>query len=145
MHIFKHIEREEGQGLVEYALLLVLVAVVVIVILAILGSAVTLVFARVVGGFNGDTLEDNGAVFLSGDSTATGSGLCSGQLSNISYVAVNNSGEIIKNGSAPRRLYVNGSPGPLIVGTANANGVATATGPYSVSGTCPLTFTLGTP
>ena len=36
-----YMPREEGQGLVEYALILVLVAVVVIVILARLGPAMT--------------------------------------------------------------------------------------------------------
>lgn len=142
MHIFKHIEREEGQGLVEYALLLVLVAVIVIAILAILGSAVTLVFARVVGGLNGDVVENNGGVFLSGESTATGSGLCSGQLSNVRFAAVNSSGSIIKEGSVTRTLYINGSPGQQITGSVSGSGVATAAGPYTVSGTCPLTFTL---
>lgn len=41
--------REEGgQGLVEYALILVLVAVVVIVILAILGPAIGNIFSNIV-------------------------------------------------------------------------------------------------
>jgi pilus assembly protein Flp/PilA len=40
--------REEGQGLVEYALILVLVAIVVIVILAVLGPAVGDVFSNIV-------------------------------------------------------------------------------------------------
>jgi len=39
--------KEKGQGLVEYALILVLVAVVVIAILAILGPAVGGVFSKV--------------------------------------------------------------------------------------------------
>ena len=39
--------KEKGQGLVEYALILVLVAVVVIVILAILGPAIGGVFSSV--------------------------------------------------------------------------------------------------
>ncbi len=39
--------KEKGQGLVEYALILVLVAVVVIVILAILGPAIGGVFSQV--------------------------------------------------------------------------------------------------
>jgi pilus assembly protein Flp/PilA len=42
--------REEGQGLVEYALILVLVAIVVIVILALLGPAVGNVFSNIVSG-----------------------------------------------------------------------------------------------
>ena len=39
----------KGQGLVEYALILVLVAVVVVVILTLLGSAIGNVFSSVVG------------------------------------------------------------------------------------------------
>lgn len=42
--------REEGQGLVEYALILVLVAVVVIVILALLGPVIGNVFSGIVQG-----------------------------------------------------------------------------------------------
>jgi len=40
--------REEGQGLVEYALILVLVAIVVIAILLLLGPAVGNVFSTIV-------------------------------------------------------------------------------------------------
>lgn len=40
--------REEGQGLVEYALILVLVAIVVIAILLILGPVVGNVFSNIV-------------------------------------------------------------------------------------------------
>jgi pilus assembly protein Flp/PilA len=43
--LFLH--REEGQGLVEYALVLVLVAVVVIAILTILGPQIGNVFSRI--------------------------------------------------------------------------------------------------
>jgi pilus assembly protein Flp/PilA len=39
--------QEKGQGLVEYALILVLVAVVVIVILALLGPAIGNVFSNI--------------------------------------------------------------------------------------------------
>ena len=41
--------RQEGQGLVEYALILVLVAIVVIAILLVLGPAIGNVFSRIVG------------------------------------------------------------------------------------------------
>lgn len=40
--------KEKGQGLVEYALILVLVAIVVIVILAVLGPAIGQVFSNIV-------------------------------------------------------------------------------------------------
>jgi len=39
--------REEGQGLVEYALILVLVAVVVIAILTVLGPAIGNIFSNI--------------------------------------------------------------------------------------------------
>lgn len=44
---------EEGQGLVEYALILVLVAIVVIAILAILGPQIGNIFSRVTNGLSG--------------------------------------------------------------------------------------------
>ncbi len=40
--------KEKGQGLVEYALILVLVAIVVIVILALLGPAIGRIFSNIV-------------------------------------------------------------------------------------------------
>jgi pilus assembly protein Flp/PilA len=43
-------QKEKGQGLVEYALILVLVAVVVIVILALLGPAIGNIFSSIVSG-----------------------------------------------------------------------------------------------
>jgi pilus assembly protein Flp/PilA len=39
--------KEEGQGLVEYALILVLIAIVVIGVLSLLGNKVSQVFSRV--------------------------------------------------------------------------------------------------
>ena len=47
-------QNEEGQGLVEYALILVLVAVVVIVVLAVLGPTIGNIFSNVINGLAGD-------------------------------------------------------------------------------------------
>ena len=44
--------REEGQGMVEYALILVLIAVVVIVILTVVGKQVNNVFSNISNGLN---------------------------------------------------------------------------------------------
>ena len=49
--LFLH--REEGQGLVEYALILVLVAIVVIAILTILGPQIGNVFSQITNGLEG--------------------------------------------------------------------------------------------
>lgn len=46
------LNREKGQGLVEYALVLVLVAVVVIAILTLLGPQIGNVFSQIVDGLS---------------------------------------------------------------------------------------------
>ena len=48
--LFLH--REEGQGLVEYALILVLVAIVVIAILTLLGPQIGNVFSQITSGLD---------------------------------------------------------------------------------------------
>jgi pilus assembly protein Flp/PilA len=44
--------KEEGQGLVEYALILVLIAIVVIGILSLLGTQVSTVFSQINSGLD---------------------------------------------------------------------------------------------
>ena len=44
--------KEKGQGLVEYALILVLIAVVVIAILVVLGPQIANVFSAISGSMN---------------------------------------------------------------------------------------------
>lgn len=46
------VNREDGQGMVEYALILVLIAVVVIVILSVVGKQVNNVFSNISNGLN---------------------------------------------------------------------------------------------
>jgi pilus assembly protein Flp/PilA len=48
-----YLPREEGQGLVEYALILVLIAIVVIAILTILGTQVSDIFSQISAGLGG--------------------------------------------------------------------------------------------
>ncbi len=43
-------QQRKGQGLVEYALILVLVAIVIIVILSVLGPAIGNVFSMIING-----------------------------------------------------------------------------------------------
>ena len=45
-----YLPREEGQGLVEYALILVLIAIVVIIILTALGGIIQNVFSSITSG-----------------------------------------------------------------------------------------------
>ena len=48
-----YMPREEGQGLVEYALILVLIAIVVIVVLGLLGSQISTIFSQITAGLGG--------------------------------------------------------------------------------------------
>ena len=48
-----YLPREEGQGLVEYSLILVLVAIVVIAILALVGPQIANIFSRVTNRLGG--------------------------------------------------------------------------------------------
>jgi pilus assembly protein Flp/PilA len=45
-----YLPREEGQGLVEYGLILVFVAIVIIAILTVLGPQIANVFSRITNG-----------------------------------------------------------------------------------------------
>ena len=44
-----YLPREEGQGLVEYALILVLIAIIVIAVLTIMGPEVANIFSTILG------------------------------------------------------------------------------------------------
>jgi pilus assembly protein Flp/PilA len=48
----KHEDAEKGQGMVEYALILVLIAIVVIVILTVVGKQVNNVFSNISNGLS---------------------------------------------------------------------------------------------
>jgi pilus assembly protein Flp/PilA len=58
---------EKGQGLVEYALILVLVSVVVVGILSMLGPSVGAVFSNLVTTFDGDAVASEGEKPQDGD------------------------------------------------------------------------------
>ena len=135
MHIPK---REEGQGLVEYALLLVLVAVIIIAILTILGSQVMVVFAKVTAGLNGQVITGQGveAVIVGFDSNITsGTGGCGGTVSNISVIGLDD-GAVLKDGTVSFKVFVDGAQvgGTHSVST-NSSGMGTYAGPISISGT----------
>lgn len=66
-------KKEEGQGLVEYALVLVLVAVVVIAILTVLGPQIGNVFSRVMSGLGASDSGGTTTTSLANEPTDFGS------------------------------------------------------------------------
>jgi pilus assembly protein Flp/PilA len=137
-------EREEGQGLVEYALILVLVAIAAIIILAVLGSTVALVYVRVVGGLNGQSITSSGVeyVVLSADiSVSGGGGSCSVTISDAT-VAVISDGEMLKT-SATGSIPVSSATGSSSMsGTTDNLGLASGLS-GSVGAPCGGKFTIG--
>ena len=50
--LYRRLSRQEGQGMVEYALILVLVSIVVIVVLITMGGQIANVFSNIVIGLS---------------------------------------------------------------------------------------------
>lgn len=46
-------KKSKGQGMVEYALIIILVAVVLIVVLSLIGTEVSNVFSKIISGLEG--------------------------------------------------------------------------------------------
>ncbi len=118
-------QREEGQGLVEYALVLVLVAVAIILILTVLGSSVALVYVRVVGGLSGQSITGTGTeyVVLNADIAVSGSFTCNVTISDAA-VAVVQDGALLEN-SASGNITVSAPGGSAnMSGTTNNIGIA---------------------
>jgi pilus assembly protein Flp/PilA len=44
--------KEQGQGMVEYALLIVLLAIVVVVLIAVMGTSVSHMYSEITAGFD---------------------------------------------------------------------------------------------
>ena len=136
-------KNEKGQGLVEYALLLVLVAIVVILILAVLGRQVRTVFAQVYAGLNGQTLDGSGIEYIivgPGADATGGPGICTVTVS--ASVMVLEDGDLAEAGvnvSGSASWPPNNNPVP-INGTTDSSGTASVGA--SGSGACGGTATI---
>ena len=119
--------KEQGQGLVEYALILVLVAVVVIAILTVLGPQITVAYARIMGGFTGQTVTMTGAevIVVGADIQMVDvGGTCDLTIAGEALIGLQD-GSIIKSQTVSARALVNGiNTGAILSATANGSGVA---------------------
>jgi pilus assembly protein Flp/PilA len=129
-------KKEEGQGLVEYALLLVLVAIIVIVILAVMGRTIRGVFAEVYAGLNGQTLTGSGTEYVVTGVSAQPSGappFCNVSVSGSVTVFVDGDLAGAGVGVSGSASWSGGSGG--VSGTTDSSGTASV-GPASGSGNC---------
>jgi pilus assembly protein Flp/PilA len=120
-------KRQEGQGLVEYALILVLVAIVVIAILTLLGPQVSGVFARIMAGFNGQALTGNGLeyAFTSAGVTSPGGGSTCSLQAGATVIALQD-GVPVADQSVSVAVAVE-LGGTALTGTTNRNGIVSMT------------------
>ncbi len=144
-----HLKRQEGQGLVEYALILVLVAIVVIAILALLGPTINAAFARVIAALNGQEITGTGTEYIITGMSASASGsapFCTVTVSNM-QVTVLEDGQVVGSGiSVSGSVAVSGGSGGPTNGTTGSNGVATlsnVSGSANCSGSATLTLSGG--
>ncbi|GAB4163417.1 MAG: hypothetical protein Fur0021_38530 [Candidatus Promineifilaceae bacterium] len=142
----KFVKREEGQGLVEYALILVLLAVVVMLILTALGSSVNLVYARIIAGLNGQPITGTGVerVVTQFDLEITGGGppICDVTISNATIIVLQN-GELLKNSMVSVPVFINGVSVGALSGMTNDSGIAVTTNSISRTVACPGTARVG--
>jgi pilus assembly protein Flp/PilA len=136
--------REKGQGLVEYALILVLVAIVVIAILLLLGPTTGNVFSTVVAFFapaNGGAGGSNQIAWQAGPQVTKTSGLnCTYAASTISF-RVTQGGSPVSGVSLSGTVVVHDNDSHEITrfnisGTSGSDGVASLSGSSSGTSAC---------
>jgi pilus assembly protein Flp/PilA len=129
-------KRQEGQGLVEYALILVLVAIVVIVILQLLSSSIILAYARVMGGFNGQHITgiDNEGIFITYglEEIRLPGGQCRGTFTDMTFI-LTEEGQLVTD----RTLNINMGSGNVTINIPR-NGLAHFEGPVTITAACPI-------
>jgi pilus assembly protein Flp/PilA len=138
MYQLRKLKREEGQGLVEYALILVLVAIVVIVILTLLGNQVSLVFLRVTAGLEGQIITGEGTEYIissfSVGGATPGQPSCNLSIQGLSVTMLQDGSPVAQQSIAVSATSSSGGTGSGS-GTTNASGTASI-GSFTVSGNC---------
>ena len=129
------IKREEGQGLVEYALLIALIAIVVIGALILLGPQLRSVYGRIIGALGGGglyTYQIQGASTIS--KTPQGSG-CRLTATNLK-VKVEDAGVPVDALPVTADISIAGFGSQSFTATTNPGGIATWTGNYYINAAC---------
>lgn len=139
-----HQKREAGQGLVEYALILVLVSITVIVVLSFLGDSVGGVFERVSIALSGQTVAGQGTEYTVGGfsvSTSGGPAICTVTVASVNVTMYEDGQPAAAGQSVTISASATGGGSVSASGTTNANGVATIGG-ITMSGNCSGTVTI---
>lgn len=131
--------QEEGQGLMEYALVILLIALVVILILTFLGPTISGFYARVIGGLNGQQISGSGdEVAVDGSANITGDGVCTATLPAGTTIIALRDGRTLGNTSVTIQIWANGSSGSSIAVATDSNGRGTTGADLTASDSCPV-------
>lgn len=136
--------REKGQGLVEYALILVLVSITVIAILSFLGDTVGGVFQTVDAALNRQEISDTGSSYVIGSfsaSTSGGPAICTVTVPSVSVTRYEDGEPAGAGQGVSISVVATGGSSVPASGSTDANGVATI-GPITLSGNCSGTVTI---
>lgn len=135
---------EEGQGLVEYALILVLVSITVIAVLSLLGDNVGAVFWRVDAALSGQIVSGSGNEYVIGGFSANPSGgpaVCTVQVPSFTVTMLQNGQAASAGQSVSVSIVATGGGSKSASATTDASGQAVF-GAQSVQGNCSGTVTI---
>lgn len=141
---FSHKRLEEGQGLIEYALILVLISIAVIITLSLLGDSIGGVFWQVDAALSGQTISGNGTEYVVGGFSASSSGgpaVCSVQTSAFAVTVLQNGQPAAAGQTVSVSISATGGASASASATTDASGQASF-GAQTVSGNCSGTVTI---
>lgn len=128
---------EDGQGLVEYALILVLIALAAIFVISLLGNQLNTVYVRVVAALNGQVITGEGHEYIitGFSASATGSApLCSVTVSNIGVMYLIDGEPAPSGTSVSVTVQLSSGHSNSASGSVGSNGQATISGPPAFGG-----------
>lgn len=132
---FKFNTEEKGQGLTEYALILVLVGMAVIAIMSLMGDTIKIAQAQVIGGMNDRNL-DNGSMILDYNVISTetfSSGSCRTTVEDMRIISVNGNGRLLDTSS--QTFATSGTP-RFFVAERESKGIFVTSGEVSFYHEC---------
>lgn len=141
--------QEEGQGLLEYGLAIVLVATAVVAILTLLGPPISGLYARVIAGMNGQTVQGVGDEVVA-DETAVvteAGGNCTLTLPAGSRVIPLRDGRPLGDTSVTVTIWASGNSGGSDGVSTNRFGIGNTSADISASAPCPaaISYTMTEP
>ena len=118
--------KEGGQGLVEYAMILILAVIILVIIVTVLGPQVRFFYVKIIGGLGGQTINGTGteAYIIGYDVAASGGpGTCSVAVTNIQVFGIED-GNLASGLTLNGTISASGGSSESTSGETNDDGIA---------------------